>query len=109
MSLIGRNIADSQNWGRYMIDAGFADVTERRLHVPVNPWPRGKKNKLLGAIALQNMTEGVASLSSAAFTRMLGWDKERLDVFLSKVREDLKNREIHAYGVMYFAYGRKPL
>lgn len=92
-----------------MIDAGFVDVTEKRIHVPVNSWPRGKKNKLLGAIALQNMTEGVASLSSAAFTRVLGWDQERLRLFLGDVRKDLKNKEIHAYGIIYFVYGRKPL
>jgi len=84
-------------------------VTEKRLHILVNPWVQGKKNKLLGAIALKDMIEAVASLSSAAFTGILGWDRERLDVFLADMRKDLKNKEIHAYDVTYFAYGRKRL
>lgn len=91
-----------------MRDAGFEDVVEHRIYVPVNPWARGKKNKLLGAISLQNLSEGIASLSTAAFTRILGWNAERLEVFLASVRDDLKNKHVHAYGVVYFAYGRKP-
>jgi hypothetical protein len=109
MGRIGRNLKDSQNWGQYMREAGFEDVTEKRIYIPVNPWARGKKNKLLGTISLQNLTEGIASLSTAAFTRILGWNSEQLDVFLAKVLEDLKNKRIHAYGTVYFAYGRKPL
>ncbi|KAH9205412.1 hypothetical protein DL95DRAFT_317634, partial [Leptodontidium sp. 2 PMI_412] len=51
---------------------------------------------------------GIASLSTAAFTRILGWDQPRLEVFLAKVREDLGSKDVHAYGVVYFVHGRKP-
>ncbi|KAG4423086.1 hypothetical protein IFR04_003723 [Cadophora malorum] len=108
MSRIGRNLKDSQNWGQYMKDVGFVDVTETRLYVPVNPWAKGKKNKLLGAISYQNMSEGIASLSTAAFTRILGWDQPRLEVFLAKVREDLGSKDVHAYGIVYIVHGRRP-
>lgn len=108
MSRIGRNLKDSQNWGQYMKDAGFIDITETRVYVPVNPWARGKKNKLLGAISYQNMSEGIASLSTAAFTRILGWSQEKLEVFLVKVREDLGSKDVHAYGIVYFVHGRRP-
>lgn len=91
-----------------MREIGFEDVTEKRVYVPVNPWARGKKNKLLGAISLQNLSEGITSMSTAAFTRLLGWSTERLDVFLAKVRNDLENKHCHAYGLVYFVYGRKP-
>ncbi|KAE8442529.1 hypothetical protein EG329_003244 [Mollisiaceae sp. DMI_Dod_QoI] len=109
MSRIGRNLLDTPNWGQYMREAGFIDIVEHRILVPVNPWARGKKNKILGAISQQNLLEGVASMSTAAFTRILGWSPERLEVFLARVRDDLKDKGIHAYGVVYFVYGRKPL
>ncbi|KAH6708829.1 hypothetical protein BKA61DRAFT_696665, partial [Leptodontidium sp. MPI-SDFR-AT-0119] len=55
------------------------------------------------------ISEGIASLSTAAFTRILGWDQPRLEVFLAKVREeDLGSKDVHAYGVVYFVHGRKP-
>jgi hypothetical protein len=109
MSRIGRNLLDSRNWAQHLRDAGFVDVTEHRVLVPVSPWARGKKNKLLGAISQQNLLEGVASMSTAAFTRILGWTKENLDIFLARVREDLKNKDVHAYGTVYFVHGKKPL
>lgn len=92
-----------------MRELGFEDVTEKLVYVPVNAWAKGKKNKLLGAMALQNMLEGIESLSSAAFTRILEWDQMRLETSLDGVREDLMNKDIHAYGIIYFVYGRKPL
>jgi hypothetical protein len=108
MSRIGRNLRDSQNWAQYMREAGFVDVVEYRTYVPVNPWARGRKNKLLGAISQQNLLEGVESMSKAAFTRILGWTPEKLDELLTGVRANLQDKGVHAYGIVYFAHGRKP-
>jgi hypothetical protein len=108
MASIGRNLADSQKWGAYMHEIGFEDITERRFYVPTNTWARGKKNKLLGALCTQNLSEGVASMSTAAFTRILGWSREKLEVFLVGVRNDLMDKDIHGYILVYFVYGRKP-
>lgn len=108
MSSIGRDLTGSTNWGSHMREVGFEDVTERRFYVPVNTWARGKKNKVLGVLCGENLAEGVASMSTAAFTRLLGWSPEKLEVFLVGVRNDLKNKDVHAYIMVYFAYGRKP-
>lgn len=42
----------------------------------------------------------VEGISVAAYTRVLGWTKEDLDVFLKQVRRDMKDRAIHAYWPM---------
>lgn len=36
----------------------------------------------------------------ALFTRGLGWKVEEVEVFMVKVREDMKNRNIHAWWPM---------
>ena len=45
------------------------------------------------------MTEngGLEALSMALFTRYLRWEKEQVEVLLADVRNDLKDRRIHAY------------
>lgn len=91
-----------------MREIGFEDVTERTFHVPIAPWARGNKNKILGAMVAENLSEGVASMSTAAFTRLLGWSQEQLETFLARVMEKLKNINIHAYVRIYFVYGKKP-
>jgi hypothetical protein len=47
-------------------------------------------------------------MSMAPFTRILGWSRERLEGFLVGVRNDLMDKNVHGYIVVYFAWGRKP-
>ncbi len=94
--------------GEYMTEIGFEDVKETHSACAFNTWPKGEKNKLLGAMSLQNMLEGVESMSKALFTRALGWSTERLEEFLVHVKDDLRNRKVHVYCGVYFVHGRKP-
>ena len=49
----------------------------------------------------ENISSGLEGLSAAVYTRVLGWTKPELDVFLAKVRKDMKDPRIHAYWPMY--------
>jgi hypothetical protein len=49
---------------------------------------------------LENITSALHGLSSAIYTRILGWSPEELDVLLAKVRCELKDTSIHAYWPM---------
>jgi len=53
-----------------------------------------------GAWTLENISSGLHGLSSAVFTRVLGWSPEELEVLLGQVREDLKDTRVHAYWPM---------
>lgn len=55
---------------------------------------------MTGSWTLENISGGLEALSAAVYTRVLGWSKEELDVFLSQVRRDLKNTSIHTYWPM---------
>jgi hypothetical protein len=46
---------------------------------------------------LEDLAPGLEALSAGLFTRILGWSKEELDVFLAGVRKDMKNTKYHAY------------
>jgi hypothetical protein len=45
----------------------------------------------------EDMGPGLEGLSAGLFTRVLGWSKEELDVFLVDVRKDMKNTKYHSY------------
>ncbi|CAG9956832.1 unnamed protein product [Clonostachys rosea f. rosea IK726] len=91
-----------------MRDAGFADVVAIPFPWPINTWPRDPKHKEVGRWAMENFTMGCESMSQALFTRALGWSIDELRVFMTQVRQDLKNRRIHAYWNFWVVYGRKP-
>jgi hypothetical protein len=50
-----------------------------------------------GMWVLEDMGPGLEGLSAGLFTRVLGWSKEELDVFLVDVRKDMKNTKYHTY------------
>lgn len=109
MLRMGKDLRGNRQWGGHMRDMGFERVTETSGAVAFNTWPKGKKNKLLGALCCQNLSEGVKSMSLALFTRVLGMETQRVLDFLEEVKKDLANPKIHAYSVIYIVYGRKPL
>ncbi|RDW67593.1 hypothetical protein BP6252_08989 [Coleophoma cylindrospora] len=81
-------------------EAGFTNIEAKKFKWAMNSWPKDKKDKLLGAWELENATTGLEGLCMALFTRGLGWTKLEVDVFLDRVRADMRNRSIHAYWPM---------
>jgi hypothetical protein len=52
--------------------------------------------KEIGAWNYMIITEGLEALSLRLFTRVLGWEKEAVEVFCAEVRNELKtNKKIH--------------
>jgi hypothetical protein len=45
-------------------------------------------------------------MSIAALTRVLGWSQERLEVFLTQARDDLKSRGCMLMELFTFVMGR---
>jgi hypothetical protein len=43
------------------------------------------------------MTEAAPAYSLALFTRVLGWQKEEVEILMAGVRNDLKNLNYHLY------------
>ncbi|KAF4777492.1 hypothetical protein HER10_EVM0002621 [Colletotrichum scovillei] len=64
--------------------------------------------KELGEWNLENFLEGIEGWSMAPLTRALQWTKEEVNVFLIQVRNDLKDRRIHAYTPLYLIHARRP-
>lgn len=97
-----------QELEKYMIDAGFEDVTVIDLKLPIGLWPADKRLKSAGALALAAMLEGLQGLSFALFTRSLKWKPEEVEVFAAQVRNDWRQRSVHSYWPIFVVYGKKP-
>lgn len=80
-----------------MEDAGFIDVEEHVLKLPVGPWAKDRRLKQVGLLETVNMTQGIQGLTMMLFTRCLNWTPTEVEVFLADVRKDVKNRNIHSY------------
>ncbi|TDZ13654.1 Secondary metabolism regulator LAE1 [Colletotrichum orbiculare MAFF 240422] len=89
-------------------EVGFEDVYIRKVKWPTNTWPKEEHHKTLGTWAHENCMAGIEGWTIAPLTRGLGWRREEVQVLLIKVREEFRDRSIHAYWPCYAIYGRKP-
>ncbi|KAL4726553.1 hypothetical protein ACLX1H_005440 [Fusarium chlamydosporum] len=98
----GRPMDSALKYKDQLEEAGFVDVNIVKRKWPLNKWPKDPKHKQIGIWAQQNTLDALAALSLAVFTRPdsqggLGWSKEEVEVFLTDVRKDIKNTNIHSY------------
>ncbi|KAL8671906.1 MAG: hypothetical protein Q9168_003617 [Polycauliona sp. 1 TL-2023] len=104
----GRDPCPGVHLARYMRDAGFQDVQEKKYKIPIGPWAKDKHLKTIGAWNLVQIEDGLEGFTLRLFTQVLGWKSEEVQVLLANVRKDLRNPKIHAQFDFYVAYGQKP-
>ncbi|KAL9107067.1 MAG: hypothetical protein Q9227_008013 [Pyrenula ochraceoflavens] len=89
--------------------AGFVDIHEEVYKVPVNPWAKDKKLKLVGRWQEEIWCDGLAGFSYQLLGRDgMGWTKEEIEVELVGVRESVKRRDVHAWNAVHVVWGRRP-
>ena len=96
-ALAGWSLREPNNYITYMKNAGFVDVIEKRFSIPTAPWPKDKRMKLIGAFELQNLMQGLSAFALKTFEKAYGWSQDRTELFLMKVRQDMKNLKYHVY------------
>ncbi|KAF4624581.1 hypothetical protein G7Y89_g13588 [Cudoniella acicularis] len=91
-----------------MRDAGFVNVEEIVLKLPLGTWPKDKVLKRTGLYWRVNISDGLRNICSRVFTRGLGWKMEAIDVYLIEVRKSLHDASKHVYFPLYIVVGQKP-
>ncbi|OHE95755.1 hypothetical protein CORC01_08896 [Colletotrichum orchidophilum] len=105
---MGRVFVDVSTLKSLVIEAGFVDVELRIFKWPMNGWSKDKRYKKLGLWCHENFSSALEAVCMALLTRVHGWSRDEVDVFLVNVRKDLNNRSYHAYFPIYSVVGRRP-
>ncbi|KAF6837767.1 regulator of secondary metabolism (methyltransferase domain-containing protein) [Colletotrichum plurivorum] len=88
--------------------AGFTDITEDVIRLPVNPWGESTRERELGTWFNVGLTHGLEALSMAPFTRVEGWKKPDVDGLLDAVKRELCSLRHRAYCRMFVWTAKKP-
>lgn len=94
---IGKDPLSAINCRRWMEEAGFINVTEKKFAIPANPWARGTEQKVRGAMMMTNLLEVAQGITMNIFTKVHGWTAEEVEIFLVDIRAGLKDRKLHGY------------
>ncbi|KXH45427.1 hypothetical protein CNYM01_00816 [Colletotrichum nymphaeae SA-01] len=91
-----------------LMDVGFVDVSLSLCKWPTNTWPKEPKYKEIGTWHGENVSGGLEGFTMAALTRALDWTPDEVEELLVEVRDNIKDRSIHAWWPAYCIVGRKP-
>ncbi|KAJ4328775.1 hypothetical protein N0V84_000780 [Fusarium piperis] len=106
---IGRSftLVDDEEQRKGMEAAGFVDIQEFNIKVPLGDWPRDPKLKEMGRFSratLEQDTEGYVLYMATSE----GWSKEEVSIYAARLRREMRNSKIHAYFRMKVVWGKKP-
>ncbi|QKX54523.1 uncharacterized protein TRUGW13939_01610 [Talaromyces rugulosus] len=108
-SIDGRSLNVCEQLKPWMIEAGFEDVHVKVHKIPWGPWAKDPRLKEIGRYQYVNAIQSVDSYGLALMTRLMGYTEDQAKIFLAIVKNQLRSKSLHAYNLIYFVYGRKPL
>ncbi|KAF4456156.1 hypothetical protein F53441_1640 [Fusarium austroafricanum] len=91
-----------------MKEAGFTNIEEDNIKVPIGGWPADPKLKEAGqyfqAAILQDV-EGTLMF----IANLLGWTKDEIHVFAAQYRREIRSKKHHGYFKAKVVWAQKPL
>ncbi|TPX14405.1 uncharacterized protein E0L32_005369 [Thyridium curvatum] len=95
----GAPVDDPARWRAWLAGRGFEcpAAQEHVYKVPVNPWPRDQRLKLVGAFEQENLLSNLTGMTLRLFRRALGWSAAEVDAFNAGVRREVRDWRYHAY------------
>lgn len=90
-----------------MQQAGFTNVTERVLHVPIGTWPKNKVLKTVGLYWRTILLDGIQAIALGPLTRGLGWNREQVEILLMEVRQAYFDDSKLMYMPFHIIYGQR--
>ncbi|KAF4870333.1 Secondary metabolism regulator LAE1 [Colletotrichum siamense] len=91
---VGRDPCPGPKLEGWVKDAGFQDISHKRLKVPVGPWLKDKWFSDLGAMNLTQLLNGLEGFSLRVFCGILGQTESEVQALLDAVREELRTRHL---------------
>ena len=97
MMAIRRPIRVANKLKRWYEAVGFVDVQEEVFYMPINPWPRDPRLKMLGRLWGKQLVDGMGAFSLRIFKEAFGWEQGRTESFLVDVKKAIQNTSYHGY------------
>ncbi|KAJ5152055.1 hypothetical protein N7492_010350 [Penicillium capsulatum] len=94
-----------------MEKAGFVDLQERTYKWPIGPWPRDKLLKEAGQVNYHQWVNGLEGWCMFLLTKFgtpEPWSPEEVQVYVARLRQEVRKPEFHIYHTARRVWGRKP-
>jgi len=75
-------------------NTGFVKMEESCSKWPIGPWPKGRKEKKMGAMIAKDLADNLRGVSQKMFMQILGKSQEEFDTFITQVHDDIFNPKV---------------
>ncbi|KAH7389151.1 methyltransferase LaeA [Cadophora sp. MPI-SDFR-AT-0126] len=103
-----RPLAYNHETGPMLQRAGFVDIKEEVIKIPLNPWESDPHQKDIGRWYNLGLTQGLEALTTAPLTRMSQWSKADVDRLIADVKREVCSKKFHVYCNMHIWIARRP-
>lgn len=103
----GRSLALGPTLTDLFSSAGLQNVTETIYNLPFGTWPTDEKQKRIAYYSALNNEKRMDGLTTAMFTKALGWSLEDTQAFIEEVKKDVWDDSMRKYMPLYLVYGQK--
>jgi hypothetical protein len=96
----GRPLTVQETMRSNIEKAGFIDVHEHVYKVPIGPWAKDKIHKEVGQLNYHHWVTGMEGYAMWLLTKFgapTPWNADEVQVYLAKVRAEMKNPHIHGW------------
>ncbi len=108
MARFGMDLSQGSMVGEYLERAGFTNINCVVKKMPLGTWARDPRMRLIGLYVSELIVTSLpAMLHGKPFAR-LGLSEEERIVWGARVREAVKETNVHRYYHYYFWYAQKP-
>lgn len=97
----GRSLRTQETMRNAMEEAGFVDAHESLFKIPLGPWAKNKTLKEAGQLQYAHWSaaiEGWAMWLLTKFGDPEPWTPDEVQIYLAKVRAELKDPHVHRWG-----------
>lgn len=78
-------------------ESDFVNVKIESRKLPLGTWPKDRRLKTIGYFHRRQFLQAVNGIAMGLFTRVLGWQKEEVEIYLISVRQAVEDRKAHGY------------
>lgn len=106
---MGAPLDAPRHWAEQMREAGFTEVRDEVIKLPMGPWPRSKRLRTVGRLEqLMILQGGFEAYMLRGYTQILGGRAEDLQIILALAKREVRDPNVHTYVQFHITMGKKP-
>lgn len=106
---MGRPVDTADKWQGWFEERGFENITGTVIKMPMSPWPKDERLKLVGAYEWWNINDHMGDLAAPLFKKSLGWPEDEANDLVHRFQQEVLDHRKHCYWPFNIMYARKPL